>query len=341
MRYRLLRTFLAILVIACISTFFIASRVGGASQSTASAQQPAQAHGVTSGPLVQDAAKVLAYWTPARMNSARSGDELLANAKLTRAPAQSGASGIGAPALPKGQSIGATPNANKIPHSSYHLFPYSTVGKVFFTDPRTGLNYVCSGASTNSNNKSVVDTAGHCVVQGGSGGNWYTNWVFCPQYYNGTSPHGCWAARQLWSINFWVSTGSFEDDFGEAVVSPNSHGKVVKVVGGTGWAYGQSAQQTFTAFGYPAASPFNGNLMYKCGPTGPSTVAGFDDGTVIAIPCNMTGGSSGGPWLISINGTFGYVNGHNDFKYNNDPKHMYSPYYDGDWFIVFNSAQNS
>ena len=70
-------------------------------------------------------------------------------------------------------------------------------------------------------------------------------------------------------------------------------------------------------------------------------VAGFDDGTVIAIPCNMTGGSSGGPWLISINGTFGYVNGHNDFKYNNDPGHMYSPYYDGDWFTVFNSAQNS
>ncbi len=213
MRYRLLHIFLTILVIACVSTFFIASRVGGASQTTASAQQPAQAHSVTSGPLVQDAAKVLAYWTPARMNSARSGDELLAYAKLTRAPAQSGASGIGAPALPQGQSVGATPNANKIPHSSYHLYPYSTVGKVFFTDPKTGLNYVCSGASTNSNNKSVVDTAGHCVVQGGSGGNWYTNWVFCPQYFNGTSPRGCWAARQLWSINFWVSTGSFEDDF--------------------------------------------------------------------------------------------------------------------------------
>ena len=55
----------------------------------------------------------------------------------------------------------------------------------------------------------------------------------------------------------------------------------------------------------------------------------------------MTGGSSGGPWLISIAGTFGYVNGHNDFKYTNDPNHMYSPYYDYDWYVVFNAAQNS
>ena len=290
---------------------------------------------------MQDSAKVIAYWTPDREKSARSADELLAHAKLTHPFVQSGASGVGAPAIPRGQSSGAIPDASKIPHTSYHIFPYSTVGKVFFTDSRTGLNFVCSGAATNSNNKSVVDTAGHCVIQGGSGNNWYTNWVFCPQYYNGSSPHGCWAARQLWTSTGWSNSNSFEDDFGDAVVSPNSHGKVVNVVGGTGWAYGQSARQTFTSLGYPAASPFNGNLMYKCGPTGPSTVTGFDDGTVIAIPCNMTGGSSGGPWLISINGTFGYVNGHNDFKYNSDPAHMYSPYYDSDWFAVFNSAQNS
>src|SRR3989440_643657 len=139
MRYRLLRTFLTILVIACVSTFFIASPVGATSRSTASGQQATQAQNVTSGPLVQDTAKVIAYWTPARVKSARSADELLAHATLTRTPVQSGASGIGAPALPQGQSAGATPDATKIPHSSYHIFPYSTVGKVFFTDPRTGL----------------------------------------------------------------------------------------------------------------------------------------------------------------------------------------------------------
>jgi hypothetical protein len=95
------------------------------------------------------------------------------------------------------------------------------------------------------------------------------------------------------------------------------------------------------SLGYPAAYPFNGKIMWKCGKTLTAIVAGYDDGTVIAISCDMTGGSSGGPWLISIGGAFGYVNGHNDFKYNNDPAHMYSPYYDSDWFAVFNAAQNS
>ena len=342
------RTFLVVFLTVCVGILFIVSPVGATSRSIAAGYQAAQAplvsnssaKAVTSGLLRQDPANAIAYWTPARMRSALSADKLLANAKFTHPSSQGGTPGFGAPAIPQGQQGGNTPDATLVPHSSYPTFPYSTVGKVFFKDSRTGLNYVCSGASTNSNNKSVVDTAGHCVVQGGSGGNWYTNWVFCPQYYNGSTPFGCWVARQLWSINIWVSTGSFEDDFGDAIVSPNSHGDIVNVVGGTGWAYNYSTSQNFTALGYPAASPFNGNLMYKCGPTFPSTVAGFDDGKVIAIPCNMTGGSSGGPWLISLNGTFGYVNGHNDFKYNSDPAHMYSPYYDGDWFIVFNSAQN-
>jgi hypothetical protein len=294
---------------------------------------------VTSGPLKQDKAKVLAYWTPARMQSAHSADELLANAKFTKPPTQRGASGVGAPVLPK--HTGVTPFATKVPHSSYSTFPYSTVGKVFFTDPATGLNYVCSGAAVNSTNLSVVDTAGHCVVNGGSGNDWYTNWVFCPQYFKGTTPYGCWAARQLWTWSDWINSGSLEDDLGDAVVSPNSYGNLVSVVGGTGWAYGYSTSQSFTSFGYPAAYPFNGNFMYTCGPTGTKIVSGYDDGTVIAITCNMTGGSSGGPWMISINGTFGYVNGHNDFKYTNDLKHMYSPYYDGDWYAVFNAAQTS
>jgi len=62
----------------------------------------------------------------------------------------------------------------------------------------------------------------------------------------------------------WVNSGSLEDDFGDAVVSPNSYGNIVNVVGGTGWAYGYSTSQSFTSFGYPAAYPFNGNFMYTC-----------------------------------------------------------------------------
>lgn len=308
------------------------------------ATSQAKASGVmSSGPLMQTNAQANGYWTAERMTSARQADVLLASAHLTHKAAVQGPSGSKGPVAPQGsKTSGITPMASQLPHSAYSSFPYSTVGKVFFTDSQTGYNYVCSGAAVNSSNKSVVDTAGHCVVGGGSHGNWYTNWVFCPQYYYGSTPYGCWSARVLWSRTDWINSGSLEDDFGEAVVSPTSsygYGYLVNVVGGTGWAYGQSTAQYFYPFGYPATSPFNGNLMYYC--YGYGTAYGFDDGTVISVSCDMTGGSSGGPWLISLNGTFGYVNGHNDFKYTNDPNHMYSPYYDSDWYSVFNAAQTS
>ena len=41
----------------------------------------------------------------------------------------------------------------------------------------------------------------------------------------------------------------------------------------------------------------------------------------------MTGGSSGGGWLKSFDGQWGYINGHNDYKYDNQPQYMFSPYY--------------
>lgn len=336
-RMRHIGALLAMLLIA----FSVSVGTGGQVLASSAHMQALPYGVVSSGPIVQPAAQIQAYWTQARMKSALQADILLNGAKLTPKKAQAtGPSGSRGPVMPQNSKKSAiTPLATPLPQSYYSSYPYSTIGKVFFTDSRTGLNYVCSGASVNSTNLNVVDTAGHCVIQGGSGNNWYTNWQFCPQYYYGSTPLGCWSARQFWSRTEWMNSGSLEDDFGDVVVYPNSHGNLVSVVGGTGWAYGYATNQFFYPFGYPAESPYNGNLIYYCSGTGASY--GYDDGTVIAVPCDMTGGSSGGPWLISVNGSFGYVNGHNDFKYNSDPNHMYSPYYDSDWYSVFNAAQTT
>jgi V8-like Glu-specific endopeptidase len=294
----------------------------------------------------QDQLKALAYWTPARMEAAISADTLVkAPAHEPQQQQKSGSKQSASPFVPAGISVqkplkGIQPDAYQLPHSSYSTFPYTTIGKVFFS--QQGGNYVCSGTSVNSNNKSVVDTAGHCVIAGGSGNGWSSNWVFCPQYYYGSCPLGMFTARQLWTINYWQNYGWLEEDYGDAVVSPNNYGNVVNAVGGTGWAINYSYNQYFYAFGYPQAAPFDGNTMWYC----PSGLYRQDNpspgnASAMGITCNMTGGSSGGGWLISLNGTFGYVNGHNDYKYNNDTNHMYSPYYGNDWYLVFNSAQNS
>jgi hypothetical protein len=214
-------------------------------------------------------------------------------------------------------------------------FPVTTVGKVFFSNA-AGQNFVCSGTAVVSNNKSVVDTAGHCLYWNKQ---WMQNVIFCPLYDHGNSPYGCWAARDLEVPAEWIDAkpNNFHRDFGIAVVAPNSQGLLTDVVGGVGWAYNQPVDQSFYAYGYPAAYPYDGQSRVTCPPaSGKSWQHG--DGTVISIACGMTGGSSGGPWFIKINNKW-YVNGHNDFINRLQPGQMFSPYYDDTWYAMYNKAQ--
>jgi hypothetical protein len=111
----------------------------------------------------------------------------------------------------------------------YTEFPKSTHGKVFFTDPSTGTNYVCSGTALSSENRSVVWTAAHCV--NGGGGPWYTNWLFAPARRDGSNPYGTFAARELWSTSGWASGGDISYDLGAAVVNVSGGSLLVNAVG--------------------------------------------------------------------------------------------------------------
>ena len=101
-----------------------------------------------------------------------------------------------------------------------------------------------------------------------------------------------------------------------------------------------SRDQYFTAFGYPAAYPFNGERQ-----------AWYEDYLRVidynfnpptnGIGCNLTGGASGGPWLVNYvyNSASGnYVNGVNSYKYNNDPNSIYSPYFGDGAINLYNTA---
>jgi hypothetical protein len=65
----------------------------------------------------------------------------------------------------------------------------------------------------------------------------------------------------------------------------------------------------------------------------------------IGMLCNMTGGSSGGPWFLSFNeatGT-GIQNSVNSFRYQIlgliDPGFMFGPYFGADAQNLYNAAQ--
>jgi V8-like Glu-specific endopeptidase len=267
---------------------------------------------------------VVKYWTVTRMRDATDADLLIGNT----------------PNLTRGNSNASQGKAvqeqGQPPRNGDASYPLSTIGKVFFSN--AGRDMVCSGTAVRSLNHSVVDTAGHCLYWGGQ---WVKNLIFCPLYDNGNTPYGCWAARDLEVPSQWIDSEphDFHYDLGSAIVSSNSQGALTDIVGGAGWAYNQLANQSFYAYGYPAAHPFDGQTRQSCeGALG--KIWRSQGGTVISIPCNMTGGSSGGPWFIKVNGNW-YLNGHNDFISSMQPGHMFSPYYDDTWYALYNKAQQT
>lgn len=266
------------------------------------------------------------YWNPAKM-SAASEDDVLTGAPDTADYTQQ-------------QDTTAAQASQQQGHPSLDgsVSDYrATVGKIFFSD-NAGRDYVCSGTAVVSANRSVVDTAGHCLFWEG---NWVKNVIFCPLYDHGQTPYGCWAASDLLVPADWQNAANLNDlhhDMGIAVVSPNDAGYLTDVVGGAGWAYNQKANQPFYAYGYPAGYPFDGQSQKSCeGSTG--TLWQHGGGTVVSIPCNMTGGSSGGGWFIQVGGQW-YLNGHNDFTSSMKRGHMFSPYYDDTWYNMYSKAQN-
>jgi V8-like Glu-specific endopeptidase len=98
----------------------------------------------------------------------------------------------------------------------YKTFPYRLTGKLFFTIPNQG-DFVCSGASVNSTNRSVVWTSGHCVFTPGVGFN--TNFLFVPARRAGANPFGTWTVKQAFTLTGFSNNGLFEFDMGALVMN--------------------------------------------------------------------------------------------------------------------------
>jgi len=227
-------------------------------------------------------------------------------------------------------------------------YPYTTIGKLFFSqlDATTGRvgNFVCSASSVPSasaagvQHRPVLWTAGHCVSNGA--GTFSTNVIFIPDYENGAQPYGQFVCGQLWTTTRWHTARDFTRDMGACAIGNNQRGQSLpSAVGFLGFAWNQSRQQHWDEFGYPAAPPFNGQWMVVCESshaTDDTSVPGVGQDPQ-GVGCDMTGGSSGGPWVIGWKSQKGadplpgggYVNGHNDYKYTAaQPLAMYSPYFD-------------
>ena len=220
------------------------------------------------------------------------------------------------------------------------VYPYSAIGKLFFTIPGQG-DFVCSASTSRPH---LVLTARHCVFDTGTQ-TFATNVMFFPGWHSGSNLTlgGGWPARILAT---WTGGnpggicggGGCQYDIGyiqtfdnDGVGCGGSAGgaPIENYTGFLGFLYGGDySSRHWDEFGYPAAAPFDGTIQIESeSSTGAEDQFGNTD--TVEVGSSLTGGSSGGPWIQNfapgVAGPVNFANGVNSFKFFARPDAINSP----------------
>jgi hypothetical protein len=200
-------------------------------------------------------------------------------------------------------------------------YPNRIAGKLFFNIGSS--TFLCSASLIKPG---IVVTAAHCVANFGQR-QFYSNWQFVPAYNNGSAPYGVWRAASATVLTAYY-TGTdpcaqsgviCQDDVAVITLQSQSGSYAGNRTGwyGYGWngyGFNGSSQALIDQLGYPVA--LDGGLLMERNDSQGFKSASLSNNTIIGSL--MTGGSSGGPWLVnlgvqpSLNGTsFGSAAGRN------------------------------
>lgn len=201
-------------------------------------------------------------------------------------------------------------------------YPYRTIGKLTFS-----AGY-CSASLIR---RSVIVTAAHCIQNFGSGSNTFTNWQFTPGHYGAAgatpaqiAPHGTWTWQAHMRPSSWANGtdtgcgGARNNDLALIVLRKNASGQFIgDIVGymGYGWnnysfvssaKTGNLSTAAVSTLGYPALMD-GGKIMQRTdGPTYTTTVCNAKQ---LWQGSNLTGGASGGPWVVNFSGRDAVLSG--------------------------------
>jgi hypothetical protein len=281
-------------------------------------------------------ARVIKYWTADRIAGAKPRDFVQTKSGRFEPRAKpGGGSGTGASWTAGGPVVQRT-------------------GKVLFT--MDGSNWVCSASAVNDSRSgfSLVLTAAHCAYDEVNR-RFATNWTYVPSFDSSPtftcsqSTYGCWttAGGGLVVHNGYASSGGFNTqatvhDFAIAIVGPGGKDGSTQLdsLGSYPIAYPAiSTGGTVHAFGYPAAGRYHGNDLTYC--TGATFNDPYNNNLTWGIRCNMTGGSSGGPWIASFTqGGGGTLTSLNSYGYSG-LSNMYGPKFNANTQAVWTRANSS
>lgn len=181
------------------------------------------------------------------------------------------------------------------PDAAVPAYPNSAIGKLFFTDPRTSEDFICSASVLRPR---LVVTAGHCVTKPNKNAAlryFYTNFLFVPAYNNGAAPFSSWTSTLQFVTNTWyTSNGAVPNaqDVAMIIAIDQRGQRIGDVTGFLGYRTAAIKKNNLTMVGYPAnlddgeRMEVNNAQTFKAG--GANT---FIYGSA------MRGGSSGGPWI--------------------------------------------
>ncbi|MBW3653930.1 MAG: hypothetical protein KY433_10150 [Actinobacteria bacterium] len=153
--------------------------------------------------------------------------------------------------------------------------------------------------------------------------------------YEGQEPNGRWTFTELDSTPGWEAQGAdrFRYDVGAARVvnAANTSATFAGTIGTRPIAFGADPTgRRLVSYGYPAAGKFNGSQQYACA----SPFRRWDTAPLLdpmQISCDMTGGSSGGGWILDVNANSVGDAGEplvsvNSYGYSREKNTMYGPY---------------
>lgn len=290
---------------ALVGAVAVSAIASGAAQPAASAAAPKPRAAVAK---TQDAGQATKYWTAKRMRTARPADVAQPPRGDGSARAQRPKPTVRAGALPQRPAgrvrAAGWPAGSPSDYAKYWNkrggYPERVVGKLFYTGD--GGDYTCTASVAVSANKSTLFTAGHCVTEPGSR-KWNRNFAFVPDYDRGDRPVGTWGVRNVTVTPEWFYDTRWDHDFAALVVNRDGAGRPIQDrTGAFGWSFGGRGTgddwKYIRSFGYPGYingfGSIDGERMLWCENWSRVT---FRDEWKRAQNCNMSNGSSGGPWV--------------------------------------------